>query len=111
MMPIVPHAGVLFFPYSAPKMNRTEQRYRTMYEEIIFSGTRRFAVPLQARPTRAPPESGSPESDLSPANEKIVFTRRFDVSLQARRTPAPPESDPSPAKAEMTTAQFGSSLN
>lgn len=51
MMPLVPHPGLLFFPYCAPKMNMTEQRYRTMYEEIIFSGTRRFAVPLQDRQT------------------------------------------------------------
>ena len=47
LMPVFPVRGALFMPYAHVNLTMTEPRYRRMYEEIIFTGARRFAVVLQ----------------------------------------------------------------
>ena len=42
-MPLFP-LGVTYLPYTTPVLNIFEPRYRAMYNDILFSGARRFAV-------------------------------------------------------------------
>jgi len=43
VMPLFP-LGVTYLPYTAPVLNIFEPRYRAMYNDILFSGARRFMV-------------------------------------------------------------------
>lgn len=43
VMPLFP-LGVTYLPYTSPVLNIFEPRYRAMYNDILFSGARRFAV-------------------------------------------------------------------
>ena len=42
-MPLFP-LGVTYLPYTQPVLNIFEPRYRAMYNDILFSGARRFMV-------------------------------------------------------------------
>ena len=42
-MPLFP-LGVTYLPYTQPVLNIFEPRYRQMYNDILFSGARRFMV-------------------------------------------------------------------
>ena len=42
-MPLFP-LGVTYLPFTTPVLNIFEPRYRAMYNDILFSGARRFAV-------------------------------------------------------------------
>ena len=44
IMPVFPVQGVLFMPYNNPNLTMKEPRYRRMYEEVIFTGAKRFAA-------------------------------------------------------------------
>merc|ERR1711871_421813 len=43
VMPLFP-LGVTYLPYTTPVLNIFEPRYRAMYNDILFSGARRFMV-------------------------------------------------------------------
>lgn len=43
VMPLFP-LGVTYIPYTTPVLNIFEPRYRAMYNDILFSGARRFMV-------------------------------------------------------------------
>jgi ABC-type transport system substrate-binding protein len=43
VMPLFP-LGVTYLPYTSPVLNIFEPRYRAMYNDILFSGARRFMV-------------------------------------------------------------------
>ena len=43
VMPLFP-LGVTYLPYTQPVLNIFEPRYRQMYNDILFSGARRFMV-------------------------------------------------------------------
>ena len=43
MVPLFPR-GVTYLPYTKPVLNIFEPRYRAMYNDILFSGARRFMV-------------------------------------------------------------------
>ena len=43
MMPLFP-LGVTYLPFTTPVLNIFEPRYRAMYNDILFSGARRFMV-------------------------------------------------------------------
>ena len=43
VVPLFP-LGVTYLPYTKPVLNIFEPRYRAMYNDILFSGARRFMV-------------------------------------------------------------------
>jgi len=44
VLPLFPLGAVVYTPYSEHRLNIFEPRYRAMYNDILFSGSRRFAV-------------------------------------------------------------------
>ena len=44
VMPLFPLGAVVYTPFSEHRLNIFEPRYRAMYNDILFSGARRFAV-------------------------------------------------------------------
>ncbi|KAJ1468545.1 hypothetical protein T484DRAFT_1854987 [Baffinella frigidus] len=44
VMPLFPLGGSVYTPHTEPTLNIFEPRYRSMYNDILFSGARRFAV-------------------------------------------------------------------
>jgi hypothetical protein len=43
VLPLFPLGAVVYTPYSEHRLNIFEPRYRAMYNDILFSGSRRFA--------------------------------------------------------------------
>ena len=44
VLPLFPLGAVVYTPFSEHRLNIFEPRYRAMYNDILFSGSRRFAV-------------------------------------------------------------------
>jgi hypothetical protein len=44
VLPLFPLGSVVYTPFSEHRLNIFEPRYRAMYNDILFSGSRRFAV-------------------------------------------------------------------
>mmetsp|Transcript_26906 Transcript_26906/g.66304 ORF Transcript_26906/g.66304 Transcript_26906/m.66304 type:complete len:382 (+) Transcript_26906:48-1193(+) len=44
VIPLFPLGGYVYLPYTEHTLNIFEPRYRAMYNDILFSGSRRFAV-------------------------------------------------------------------
>ncbi|CAK9097059.1 unnamed protein product [Durusdinium trenchii] len=63
VLPVFPLGGP-FMPYSNPRLNIFEPRYRALYNDILLSGSRRFVV------TSADPES---QAEVRLAQAGVVF--------------------------------------
>ena len=46
VLPVFPLGSTAYIPHTNHELNIFEPRYREMYNDILFNGSRRFAVPV-----------------------------------------------------------------